>query len=358
MRGRRRNLLIIAGLALIGACDRTEVGTARYSHDQCRRLDLVDAATGDRLVGAEDFALDASSGRLYFSAYDRRSVEKAARRGDEKLPEGGVFEISLKEVFDTKLQVEAVPLVAPGEIAGGLRPHGLSYDADNHELVFINRSYHRSKRGWKMEPHLQRIGANGEMFVAEKSSAPCAANNVLVTNHATYTSFDHSACDWRARFEDLLNLKRTGVVNEKGVRLYERAAFANGLARTKTGGVVLAATRNKELIFLEEEPGGLVETARIETPGSPDNLTISYDGAIVAAVHPSLLRLALNRKLGLGKAPSRIIKTDTDTGDLQTLFNDRSGKLFSAATVAVEMQEGLIAGSVTDAGILVCREAV
>jgi len=209
-----------------------------------------------------------------------------------------------------------------------------------------------------MEPHLQRIGANGEMFVAEKGSAPCAANDVLVTDRATYTSFDHSACNWRAGFEDLFNLRRAGIADEDGAPLYERAAFANGLARTTSGGVALAATRQNEIVFLKEQSGGLAETARIETPGGPDNLTVSYDGGVIAAVHPSLYRLALNRKHGVGKAPSRIVKADSDTGSLEILFDDPSGKLFSAATVAVETREGLIVGSVTDKGVLVCGEAL
>ncbi len=356
MRRRRLKFLVALGLGALSACGRAQIGPAQYSDAQCRRVALVDAVTGASLVGAEDFAIEPAAGRLFVSVYNRRSVERAARKREHKIPEGGVYEVSLPEIFAGKAtSITAKPLIASGEIAGGLRPHGISYDPANRELVFINRAYHRSGRGWKMQPHLQRIGAGGALVVAEKDSVPCNANDVLATSRGTYTSFDHSACNWMAGVEDIFRLKRSGVIDAGGARLFERAAFANGLAQTLSGEVVVAATRENALIFLTEQSGALEENARIKTPGGPDNLTIADDGGVIAAVHPSMVRLALNRKLGIGKAPSRIVKADPKTGALKILFDDRSGKLFSAATVAVQTPDGLVAGSVTDEGLLVCR---
>ena len=67
--------------------------------------------------------------------------------------------------------------------------------------------------------------------------------------------------------------------------------------------------------------------------------------------------MALHRRLGIGRAPSRIIKANPQTGAVEILFDDPDGALFSAATVAVEWAGALIAGSVTDEGLLVCRAA-
>ena len=119
----------------------------------------------------------------------------------------------------------------------------------------------------------------------------------------------------------------------------------------------MAATREKSLIVFEERSGGVDEVSRIAVPGGPDNLSATKDGKIIAAAHPSLWRLGLNRKMGVGKAPSRIIKADIQSGDVEVLFNDPSGQTFSAATVAVETENGLVVGSVTDEGLLICREA-
>ncbi len=276
-----------------------------------------------------------------------------------KIPEGGVYSASIADFFEPEARSISVALLtAPDQIAGGLRPHGIAFDDYNNELVFINRTYQRFNNKWEMTPRLQRIGADGEFYVGPTEDAPCAANDVLVTRQQTFTSFDHGRCDWRAGFEDLFNLKRSGLALGRERAVYDGAAFANGLAQTKDGVIVLAATREKALLLMSEQSGSVEEIARIDLPGGPDNLSIAYDGSVVAAVHPSLWRLGLNRKMGVGKAPSRIVKVNPASGSVEILFDDTTGRLFSAATIAVETRDGLIAGSVTDEGVLVCREAL
>lgn len=347
-----------AALMLTAACaQQEEIGAAAYSEDQCRRVAVVDAGTGDVLRGAEDLAADPMRGLLFVSAYDRRAVEKAAGRGAAQVPNGGVYSLSLPDLFEiSNASVKAVSLASPSDIAGGLRPHGMHYDARHQELIFINRTYQRIDKRWRMTPRLQRIGVNGEVVIgAEPSAIPCAANNVLLTEQQVFTSFDHGSCGWRGGFEAVFNLKRSGVVLEGAGAVYNKAGFANGLTRTNEGDIVMAATRESALIIFSERAGAVEKIGRIELPGGPDNLSVAHDGGIVAAAHPSLWRLALNRKMGIGLAPSRIVKTDPETREIKILFDDRSGKLFSAATAAIETEHGLIAGSVTDEGLLVCR---
>lgn len=363
MRGRsmgKTRLKAGAALAVmaLAACAQEDLGPVRYAGEQCRRLVLIDENTGAHLRGVEDIELDRQMKRLYLSAYDRRAVEKAVRKRAPELPQGGVYAVSLDALFDQAAEsVTVAPLVSPGDIAGGLRPHGLSFDAANHELVFINRAYQRMNGKWTMTPRLQRIGANGEVFVGGTEDALCTANDVLVTEQQVFTSFDHSACGWRAGLEDVFNLKRSGVASNHRGPVYNEAAFANGLTRTISGKIVLAATREKALLFMNERSNGVEAAARVELPGGPDNLSISYDGGVVAAAHPNLMRLGLNRRMGIGKAPSRIVKVDPETGGVDILFDDPKGALFSAATVGIETQRGLVAGSVTDKGVLVCGAA-
>ncbi|MCK5748030.1 MAG: hypothetical protein KAH44_17560, partial [Oricola sp.] len=140
----QHNFVLLALAAGLAACARAEVGPAVYAGDDCRRVALIDAATGETLRGAEDLAFDAEGGRLFVSAYDRRAVEKAAGRRREALPQGGLYAVSLEALFDPQTeQLTVSSLADPADIAGGLRPHGISYDAANHELVFINRTYAR-----------------------------------------------------------------------------------------------------------------------------------------------------------------------------------------------------------------------
>lgn len=348
-----------AGLAaalLLGACAAgEELGEARYGLDDCRRVALTDAGNGSPVRGAEDMALDLEGGRLFVSAYDRRAVEKAARRNRGVPPHGGVYAVSLETLFDPIVdQVTVSSLAAPTDFAGGLRPHGLSYDAKNQELVFINRSYRRDGRRWRMTPHLRRIGANGEMFVGAPAPAHCAANDVVADDSTVVTTFDHASCGLGAGLENIFRLKRSGLADESGP-LFAKAAFANGVARLDNGDIAMAATRESAILRLEPSPEGYSEGGRIALPGRPDNLTLAEDGKLVAALHPSLPKLAFARKLGLGKAPSRIVEADLSTGSVSLLFDDPKAALFSAATAAVETKDGLVAGSVLDEGLLVCR---
>ena len=74
--GRKAAFLALAGL--VASCAREDIGAARYGADDCRRVALVDAATGAAVRGAEDLALDLEGGRLFVSAYDRRAVDGLA----------------------------------------------------------------------------------------------------------------------------------------------------------------------------------------------------------------------------------------------------------------------------------------
>lgn len=353
----RKAVLALSAGAIFAAvgCAREEIGVPRFSAADCRVVDLEDRASGAAIVGAEDLAVDPETGRLFVSAYDRRAAEKAARRPGAPPPSGGVYVVSLDELFAPgAAKIVATPLASPSDFADGLRPHGVSYDAANHELVFINRAYARDGRRWKMTPQVMRVGANGEAFVGAPETAHCAANDVVAESGRVTTSFDHGGCGLGASVENMFGLKSSGVVSDDG-GLFARMRFANGLTAAAGGVLVAAATREDALIMLRRAGDGFIELGRIETPGGPDNLSMAPDGRVVAAVHPSLFRLMLERRYGVGAAPSRIIAADLRSGDVELLYDDPDGTLLSAATAGVVTPSGLAAGSVTDAGLLVCR---
>ncbi|MBB5519521.1 hypothetical protein [Amphiplicatus metriothermophilus] len=350
-------LALAAGLAA-AACAGETVGPAAYSFEQCRRVALIDPHSGAAVRGAEDLAFDPVRGRLFVSAYDRRAAERAARKRAFAIPEGGIYVVPLAALDDPSTdRVVAERLIGPGEAAGGVRPHGIAYDADSRELVFINRAYQRINHIWRLQPRIERVGDDGTVFMGVGREAPCSANDVLIGPEGVLTSFDRAACGLQALPEDLFALRRSGLAGADGARLFEGAAFANGLARARDGALVLAATRERAVLALEKDTGGYALAHRLALPGGPDNLTRAADGGIVAAVHPSLIKLALHRKLGLGAAPSRVVKTDAGLESLEILYDDPKGARFSAATVAIEAQGVLIMGSATDAGLMVCRKA-
>lgn len=349
-------LAAIAIASAVGCSEKIDTD-AKYAASECRRVSLVDQATGAAIRGVEDMALDAARDRLIVSAYDRLGVERAARKGAASIPEGGVYAVSFSALTGaSETTVNAARVVSAEDIAGGLRPHGMALDPYTGEIAFVNRSYQRINDKWKVTPRIERVSAEGEVFASDERGAPCAANDLLESDREILVSYDHEACDWRAGIEDAGGLKRSGIATEDGKTLFSDVSFANGIARTREGDVVLAATREKALLVMNEESSGFSVRRRVALPGGPDNLTIAADGAVVAAVHPSTFRIAMSRRLGWGKAPSRVVKTDL-AGNVEVLFDDPAGKLFSGASVGIEQGRVLVAGSATDEGVLLCKAA-
>lgn len=354
--------ICLAALSLSG-CVEKPVIAAKYEAENCRRVALYDQATGARINGAEDIAIDRMGEQVFISAYNRHAAEQAVKQRAFAIPEGGVYAISIKTLLENDSNILTIPpIAAANEIPGGLRPHGISYDATAKEVVFINRSYQRINNRWTMTPRIERIGAGGEAFVGQSEIAPCAANDIHASASGTLASFDHASCDWRAGVEDTFSLGRSGVVQDGNI-LFQGAKFANGITRTLDGTLILAATREKALIIMDETSGKLTVKKKISLPGGPDNLTIAQDGSVVAALHPSLVKMGLHRKLNIGRSPSRIVKIGTapngaiGASDIEFLYDDSAALQFAAATVAVEWGNVLIAGSVLDDGLLVCEKS-
>ncbi len=132
--------------------------------------------------------------------------------------------------------------------------------------------------------------------------------------------------------------------------LADNLVFANGITLLENGTVVIAETR-AERLTLKSTDG---YTASIPAPGAPDNLSAIGD-RVIAALIPNLLTFALYRYGFLDAAPSHIAAWDQQTG-WQSLYEDQNGTQFSGVTVGVMPRNDiLIAGSIQDAGVLVCQ---
>ena len=349
---RRRWGAMAASVLLAPSCGAGSLGEPVYGLDQCRHVELIDESSGATITGAEDLAVDAKNNRLIISAYDRRAVEKSSKKLGRVIPHGGVFEVAISALFDEE-EAKATPLIDAQNIEGGLRPHGLDFDPASGEIVFINRAYQPIGRHQLMTPQLLRLTENGVEFERE---VHCAANDLKLYNDDTLLSFDHRDCGFKATLEDMLAQSKSGLYILGGAMITNQVRFANGVAKSGDE-ILLAATRENAIRRYRYDGRAFLQVNSYTLPGAPDNLSVKGDGMIVAALHSSLLRLGLNRKLGIGRAPSRIVSVDLENGLVTALFEDKKGALFSAATVGVEVDEGLIAGSVTDSGLLVCKAA-
>jgi hypothetical protein len=349
--------LTLAVVAALGACGKRTIDAPLFPLDACKRVTLTDEMTGARIAGAEDLDIDLAAGRIFVSAYDRRAVEKAAARRAPAIPQGGVYSINLTALRDAGEALSARPLINPVRVAGGLRPHGLSFDRASGALTFINRGYERDERSWRLE-------TAAIAFVPEApdtmkvSPVACPANDVTTSGGRLLVTLDHGACGWRAAIEDFLGARGGSVVDETGVAVLTGLGFANGAVATTTSDLAVAATRERAIHLVDVGEGEATVSKTLRLSGAPDNLTTTEEGRLVAAVHPRLLAIGLQRKLGVGRSPSRIIEIDPASGDQRLLFDDPKATLISAATAAVLSPDFLVIGSVVDEGIAVCRRDV
>jgi hypothetical protein len=337
--------------AVAGGCARKDAEAPRFPINQCERVTLIDEATGVEITGAEDLDIDREGGRIFISAYDRRRVEAAAVRGEKAVPQGGLYAIEIAALSSGAASFELRSLVEPSLVVGGLRPHGIAFDRDSGELAFINRGYFIDGKAWRRETNLVTSDPDQPQSI-EIVRADCTANDVASLNGRWILTLDHGGCGWRAAFEDITGARKGRLVDDKGEALQSGFGFANGAVTASDGGIVVAATRERTLHIFNSEGNALL----LKLKAAPDNLTLSDEGRIIAAVHPNLISLGLQRKLGVGRSPSRVVEIDLATGDQAVLFDDPKASRISAATAAIRTENLLVIGSVIDEGLAVCRD--
>lgn len=382
---RRAGAAAIAA-AVSAACGAPDLGPARFAARECVVRALTDADSGWRVSGAEDLALD-QAGRVVVSAYDRLEAERAVTAGDPP-PDGGVYRVAITALLAGDVRVTS--LIDPAAM-GGLRPHGIAVDRRDGAatLAVINRRGRAGRFGDALaglEPVLEVYALSDRDEAraprVRHMPAPCAANDVaFIANGATLISLDRDYCPgwaWRER----LGARRARVVAldpgttaGDSVSVRTRLGFANGLAvwpgGSPHGRIAVAETRARRVRVLSAvapgnvspediSPGDGAHDTLLPTPGAPDNLTVAADGTLVAAVQPSLLTFGLYRYGRRDRAPSRIIARAVESLDdphapWTLLYEDATGRQFSGATAAVLAGDVMIAGSVRDEGLIVCR---
>ena len=336
--------LILAAIAapLIWWVWPREALSARFAHDDCSRIALRDAETGAAVTGVEDIAV-LPDGLLLLSAHDRL---------DPGEPDGGLY--LLAPDLLARGGTASVRSILPADtVSGGLRPHGIAIHPTEPVVAFINRG-----RGQPVRLTLARydLTARRLSFIAEGAPHPlsCAANDLVFEDQSVLITLDRGHCISDLR--EVLGVDHLGSVirvplepggNGEVTPIATALAFPNGIAIDPVaGGVIIAETRAGTLRSPQAD-------ARV-VPGGPDNLTL--DGPdLVAALHPSLIRLGLYRYDWTDSAPSRIVSVGPER--VEILFDDPDGALFSGATVGQMVGDRLFAGSVRDAGLLLCERS-
>ena len=297
---------------------------ARFAPGDCRQVALSDPRTGRAVIGVEDMAL-APDGTLILSAHDRL---------DPAWPDGGVYGLRLR---GPAAGAALRRLDAPR--SGVFRPHGIALDPEMRRLAVINRvgvGAARVEIGW--------LGPNGwdpDQLVEDRRL--CRANDLTFRGRVVVATLDRADCGVSLR--DLSPWAATGALARLGPAglTFETTGlrFPNGIdgqavAESRAGAIRLG-------------PG-----AGLMVPGAPDNLTRDHEGALIAALHPSLLRLFLMRQGVLRRAGSRIVRIEGQV--IEMLFDDPRGQVISGATVGMLADGRLLIGSATAPGLVVCEK--
>lgn len=344
----------------------------------CRSIRLVDADTGESVVGAEDIAIDQTASIAYVSAHDRRTLFDL---GEAVAPavQTGIYALPLQPGRLPPDSVMVTDLTRDFAAGQPFFPHGIDvYREDGTVRLFaVNRRYGvMDDPGQRTSVEVFDVGSGGLTHLATVAHPLlCRGNDVAALGTDRFlVSNDHRACTERGELvENVLGLDRAfvvyGVLRGDGSAtlrtVAEGIAFANGLAVDPGGRprAYVAATRGRAVLVYRLADlltrGAADPTTRIDLEAGPDNLHRGPSGQLLTAVHPSLMRLwlYLNRHLGVDHAPSRVIEIDVSDGSTRLVWEDPSGTMLSAATVAAWHDGVLLVGSVMDEGLVACRHA-
>ncbi|MDF1731737.1 MAG: hypothetical protein P1U49_09565 [Minwuia sp.] len=385
--GAARLALIALATALISAVPSARTADAA----DCREVHLTDASTGAVLRGIEDLAWHAPSKRILLSAHDRWADEDA----DEPVA-NGIYAISFPRLKREFIEVSRpIDLPVPNltelfQEDQVLHPHGFTlWEPELPKAGFLDQRIGKQTGRLMVINHREMgtarrddgtAGTSIEVFFVAPNGALdhegtyshpdiCAANDLdALDENTAIVSLDRGACGGiSAFFELLLGQKRSKIAMVDLTRadapeiLDDRMAFANGvhIDRGEKPTVYVAETQADRIRAYELIDGRLKRPARsIPVPGGPDNLDMDMDGNLLTAVHPDTMDLYFYMRKWpfFSSAPTRLISLDPDKPDSCTLLHDDpDGDPVSGATGVLRIDGMLIAGSVTDDGLLLCR---
>ena len=304
--------------------------------DQCTRVEIA--------PGTEDVTIDPATRIAFVSASERR---------DADLPPGGIYAMNL----DGDRQPTLVSTDAPEDF----RPHGISLwtgDAGEKRLFVIS---HPKAGGHVVE--IFDVGAGGALTHVKGVSfdAMHSPNDlVAVSGEAFYASNDKGYLDGlMLQLETYFALPFSSAVywdGENGRVAVPGLAFANGINVSADGNTVYIAEFLRQQVGVydrDTETGALTRRDTLAVGTGVDNIEIAEDGALWIGAHPRAFEFLAHAEDPTAVAPSQVVRVDPETGDVDEVLVDVSGKL-SASSVGAVNGKTLVVGAVFDTGVLVC----
>ncbi len=297
--------------------------------------------------GAEDIAIDNSTGTAFVSSFDRRSFFKG------RFIQGAVFAYNL----------EGRPALKnlTADLKFEFSPHGISFykGTDGRKYLFVIN--HRRIKNYieifefknNALVHLESV--TGDMVISPNDVAASGPRQFYITN-------DHgSKSDIGRQLEDYLQLSRANVVYYDGKEfriVADGLGYANGIWVDGDGKRVYMATITGKKFYAYDRSadGSLKSVAEVPLGTGGDNIDVDGKGVIRVAGHPKLLTFTRHAKDEKNKAPSQILEVVRQPGggySFREIYLN-PGDEISAASVGAVYKNRILIGSVFENFFLDC----
>lgn len=298
--------------------------------------------------GAEDIAIDNSTGIAFISSFDRRAM----MQGDVK--QGAIFAYNLSGK-------PAIKNLTAG-LTMKFQPHGISFYTSPNGKKYLFVINHRPPRHFveifeftnNTLVHLATVA--GGLMISPNDIAAVGPRQFYFTN-------DHGSKSNRGKqIEDYLRLAHSSIVYYDGTSLRKVAgdlAYANGIWATADGKTIYAtSTTDKKFHVYDRDgaTGALTQVSEIYLDSGCDNIDVDANGRILIACHPKLLSLIKYMKDSTKKSPSQILeifKTDSGAYSFRETYCNL-GEEISAASVAAAYKNRLLIGAIFEDYFLDC----
>ncbi|MEM7067469.1 MAG: SMP-30/gluconolactonase/LRE family protein [Pseudomonadota bacterium] len=339
----------LASFLSVSACSvlGTDVETGRISS-----ADTSQCAQIRGMPGAEDIEADFATGFVYVSSDDRRARQNNIRKN------GAIY----------KLWVNGSAARVPEKMSGTenisrFHPHGISLFKDgDRTLLFVISHDSPEDPSANHKVHIFEVQGNHLRLVETIMDEGLRSPNDIaaVGPRQFYVTNDRKSLSGAGQSaEVLLGLAKSNVTYFDGrtTRIAaDNIAFANGVRLSADGSkLFVTASRSGELIVYSRNPltGKLMTKKRVPLGKIPDNISLAKNGDLWIAEQPSASAFLAHSKNPEKHSPFRIFTVNTVSYDRKIVF-ESSGKAFSAASVAVPINDRILIGSVFEDGILEC----
>ena len=320
-----------------------------YQTLECERQELT--YDGQPVIGVEDMAYDERNEKIYLSAYDRHDGNA-----------GGIYTLNKNNSLKR--------LLLPNTDPKAYWPHGIHlYHQDNQtRLDVIERDLRvKGQQKARISQYRWNTAEPNDIQLVKRieDDLLCAANNLTFVasdfnrESAYYITRDHESCGlWRQKWDNVFKPKSSSLLrmpqdNSKLSIVPKNLSYANGVAHHPYSGVYTSETRKKRVS--QQLRNGKIprghSAGNVILPGGPDNLTVTPQGDILAALHPNLIRFAAFRAGWGPRIKSRFAIIAPNKS-----FNtyDIPADIMSGATVALKVDNSVYLGGAFDDAIAVC----